>query len=202
GKLARGFPEILVGEFRPARRPARTAETGRGEADRQGEEALSELPTYVLEREFAAPRELVWKAWTDPTLLARWYGPPAETIVHRLEVKPGGLWLVEMRWGGKSMYQRVEYVEVVPPERLVWLHSNADAQWNIAPSPMMADWPRVLLTTVTFAQDGARTRLRLTWVPHEASAAEIACFAAAIGGLDKGWAAGMELLAQVLAEMR
>jgi uncharacterized protein YndB with AHSA1/START domain len=163
---------------------------------------LSELPIYVLEREFAAPRELVWKAWTDPKLLARWYGPRAETIVHRLEVKPGGLWLVEMRWGGKSMYQRVEYVEVVPPERLVWLHANADAQWNVAPSPMMADWPRVLLTTVTFAPDGARTRLRLTWVPHEATEAEIACFAAAIGGLDKGWAAGMDLLAQILAEMQ
>ena len=44
----------------------------------------------------------------------------------------------------------------------------------------MKDWPRVLLTTVTFEEDGAQTKLRLTWVPHEASEAEIACFAAAI----------------------
>jgi uncharacterized protein YndB with AHSA1/START domain len=163
---------------------------------------VSDLPTYVLDRVFDAPREMVWKTWTDPALLSRWYGPRAETIVHRLELRPGGLWLVEMRWGAKSMFQRIEYTEVVPPERLVWLHANADADWNIAPSPMMADWPRVLLTTVTFAADGARTRLRLTWVPHEASAAEIACFAAAIGGLDKGWGAGMELLAKLLAEMQ
>ena len=61
---------------------------------------------------------------------------------------------------------------------------------------MMADWPRVLLTTVTFEEEGAQTRMRLTWVPHEASDAETACFAAAMGGMDKGWGAGMELLAE------
>jgi uncharacterized protein YndB with AHSA1/START domain len=144
----------------------------------------------------------VWRIWTDPELLHRWYGPRVETIVHRLELKPGGLWLVEMRWGGNSGFQRVEYTEVTPPERLVWLHASSDADWNIIPSLMMPDWPRVLLTTVTFEEDGGRTRMRLTWVPHEASEAEIVCFAAAIDGADKGWAAGMELLAELLAELQ
>lgn len=163
---------------------------------------MNDLPTYLLERVFDAPRELVWKSWTDPQLLPRWYGPKVETIIHRLELKPGGLWLVEMRWGGNSNYQRVEYTEVTPPERLVWLHSSSDADWNIIPSPMMADWPRVLLTTVSFEEDGGRTKVRLTWVPHEASAAEIACFAGAISGMDKGWGAGMDLLAKLLAELQ
>lgn len=163
---------------------------------------MSDLPIYVLERVFDAPRELVWKTWTDPALLPRWYGPKVETTVHRLELKPGGLWLVEMNMGGNSHYQRVEYTEVTPPERLVWLHATSDADWNVIASPMMADWPRVMLTTVTFEEDGGRTRMRLTWVPHEASAAEIACFAAAIAGMDKGWAAGMELLAELLAELQ
>ncbi len=163
---------------------------------------MSDLPTYVLERKFDAPRELVWKAWTDPELLPRWYGPRVETIVHRLEVKPGGLWLGEMKWDGNATYQRVEFTEVTPPERLVWLHSVSDADWNVISNPMMTDWPRVLLTTVTFEQDGDRTKLRLTWVPYEASAAEIACFAAAMSGMDKGWAAGMDLLADLLVELQ
>lgn len=163
---------------------------------------MSELPTYVLDRVFDAPRELVWRAWTDPVLLPRWYGPRVKTIVHGLDLRPGGLWLIEMQWGGKSHYQRVEYTDVIPRQRLVWLHSSSDADWNIIPSPMMADWPRVLLTTVTFDDDGGRTRLRLTWVPHEASAAEIACFAAAIDGMGKGWASGMELLATLLVELQ
>ena len=163
---------------------------------------MSDLPTYMLERVFDAPRELVWKTWTDPELLPRWYGPRVETIIHRLELKPGGLWLVEMRWGGNSNYQRVEYTEVTPPDPLVWLHSSSDADWNVIPSPMMADWPRVLLTTVTFEEFGDKPKMRLTWVPHEASAAEIACFAAAIDRMGKGWDAGMELLAELLAELR
>ena len=163
---------------------------------------MSDLPTYVLERVFDAPRELVWKTWTDPELLPRWYGPRAETIIHRHELKPGGLWLGEMQWDGNSNYSRVEFTEVTRPERLVWLHSVSDADWNIIPSPMMADWPRVLLTTVTFEEDGGQTKMRLTWVPHEASEVEIACFAAAMDGMDKGWGAGMELLAELLAELQ
>ncbi len=163
---------------------------------------MSDLPTYVLERVFDAPRELVWKTWTDPKLLARWYGPNVETIIHRLEVKAGGLWLNEMKMGGGSYYQRAEYTEVIEPERLVCLMSNTDAGWNIAPNPMMADWPLVLLTTVTFVEEGGRTKMRLTWIPHEASEAEIACFAAAMDGMGKGWGAGMELLAELLAELQ
>jgi hypothetical protein len=66
----------------------------------------------------------------------------------------------------------------------------------------MPDWPRMLLTTVIFEENGARTRMRLTWAPHDANDAEIACFAAAIDGMGKGWNAGMELLAKVLAELQ
>lgn len=163
---------------------------------------MSDMPTYVLDRVFDAPRLLVWRAWTDPELLPRWYGPNVKTIIHKLNVVTGGVWLNEMQWGGNSNFERMAYTEVVPPERLVWLHSMADAAWNVTANPMMADWPRVLLTTVTFEEMGAQTRLRLTWVPHEASDAEIACFAAAMAGLDRGWGSGMDVLAGILAELQ
>ena len=153
---------------------------------------MGDLPTYVLDRRFAARREAVFRAWTDPELLSRWYGPGAETIVHRLDLVPGGLCLLEMRWGDNSHYQRAEYTEVVPPARLVWLHSVSDADFNVIPNPMMADWPRVLRTTVTFEEAGAGTSMRFTWTPEAASEAEIACFATAMGGMDKGWSTGME----------
>ncbi len=163
---------------------------------------MSDLPTYVLERVFDAPRALVWRTWTEPELLARWYGPNVETIIHRLDVKPGGLWLNEMKWDGNSNYQKCEYTEVVPPERLVMLQSTTDAEWSIAPNPMMADWPSVLLTTVTFEEEGGQTKMRLTWVPHDATDAEIACFAGALEGMDRGWGAGMTLLEEILAELQ
>ena len=163
---------------------------------------MTDLPTYVLEREFDAPRELVWRAWTDPELLPRWYGPGAETVIHRLDLEPGGLWLVEMRWGDNAHYQRVEYTEVEPPARLAWLHSVSDAHWNVISNPMMADWPRVLLATVALEEAGGGTRMRFTWVPEAASEAEVACFTAAMGGMDKGWSTGMDQLAEILAELQ
>lgn len=162
----------------------------------------SDLPTYVLEREFAAPRELVWRTLTEAELFCRWYGPNVETVAHRFDVKEGGLGLVEMRMKTGSGYQRMEFVEVDPPARLVWLNSNTDADWNIASNAGMPDWPRTLLTSVTLTEAGGTTRFRLEWSPHDASEAEHACFAAALDGLGHGWAAGMAILDELLLSMQ
>ena len=68
---------------------------------------MSELPEYVIDRVFDAPREMVWRAWTDPELLPRWYGPGAETTIHKFDLQPGGMWLGEMKWGGNSDFSKV-----------------------------------------------------------------------------------------------
>ncbi|MEM7327287.1 MAG: SRPBCC domain-containing protein [Pseudomonadota bacterium] len=163
---------------------------------------MTERPVFVLERDFEAPRSLVWRTWTEPELLAHWYGPGVETVIHALDVKPGGRWLNEMKMGETSGFQKSVYTEVVPPERLVMLMSTTDANWELAPNPMMPDWPATLLTVVTFEEQNGVTRMRLEWSPHEASDAEIACFANAVENLGKGWGAGMEMLAKMLAELQ
>ncbi len=163
---------------------------------------MSETPIFEMERIFSAPRELVWKTWTDPKLLARWYGPGVDTIIHKFDPTPGGLWLNEMKFGGNSGYERIEYLEVNAPEKLVLLQSSANGNWDIAPSMMMENWPRTLHTTITFEEDGDQTKLRLTWVPHEASEAENAAFAMAMAGLGKGWGSGMDIIAEILAELQ
>ncbi len=129
---------------------------------------MNDLPIYELERTFAAPRHLVWRTWTEPEFLARWYGPNVETINHRLDLKPGGLWLVEMRMKGRSSFQKAEYLEVAKPEKLVWLHANTDAELERRAEPhdagLAASAPhhRHLLRgrrkTRTSASPGSRTR--------------------------------------------
>ena len=163
---------------------------------------MPDTAEYVFDRIFDAPRVMVWRAWTEPELLARWYGPGVETIIHGFDLKPGGAWLNEMRWGDKSDRSKMVFQEVVPEERLVWHHSSTDADWNIVTNPMMADWPRVLLTTVTFEDQGAQTKVRLTMVPLDATEAEIACFAGAMAGMDKGWGSGAVILDEILAELQ
>jgi len=160
---------------------------------------MAELPEYVLERQFNAPRELVWRAWTDPELLHQWYGPGVETVIHRFDLEPGGEWRNEMKWGENSNFQKVVFQEVNPPERMVWHHCSADADWNVVSNPMMPDWPKMLLTTVTFtsvAQDS--TLVRLSQIPLQATAAEIDCFAQAMAGMDGGWGKGYAILDELL----
>jgi hypothetical protein len=94
------------------------------------------------------------------------------------------LWLNEMKFSGGSHCKRVEYTEDHAPEKLAWLHSVSDGEWEVASNPIMPGWPRVQLTTVTFTQIGDGTDVRLIWVPHESSEAKTACFAGASSGLD------------------
>lgn len=76
----------------------------------------------VLTREFDAPRELVFKAMTDPALLPRWWGPRKyRTVVDELDARPGGKWRMRniAADGGEHAF-RGEFREVVPSERVVW----------------------------------------------------------------------------------
>ncbi len=163
---------------------------------------MSDLPEYALDRVFDAPREMVWRAWTDPELLSRWYGPGVETIIHKFECEPGGIWLNEMKWGDNSHLGKAVFQDVVPEEKLVWHQSSTDSDWNIVASPMMPDWPRVMLTTVTFEETGLKTRVRLSWVPFEASDAEIACFSGAVANMGKGWESGFAIMDEMFAELQ
>lgn len=163
---------------------------------------MEDLPIYVLERDFAAPVALVWQAWTDPALFARWYGPGAETTVVACDLRPGGRALVEMRWGGNAQYQRFDYQVVSPPRHLAFVMVTADASWNNSPVSQQPDWPLQLMTDVTLSADGGNTHMRMTWAPRDASAAEIAMFRSAMAGLGRGWGAGMQLLEQMLAELQ
>ena len=101
-----------------------------------------------------------------------------------------------------SSFQKVIFKEVSKPEKLVWHHCSADEEWNIAASPMMPDWPRTLLTTVTFEDVDAQTKVRLTWIPLNATDAEIACFAGAMEGLGNGWGKGFAILDEMLTELK
>lgn len=78
----------------------------------------------VATREFDAPRELVWTAWTKPEHIARWWGPRGFTnTVESMDVRPGGTWRFVMHGPDGTDYQNEwRYVEVVRPERIVMDH--------------------------------------------------------------------------------
>jgi uncharacterized protein YndB with AHSA1/START domain len=75
----------------------------------------------LITREFDAPRDVVFKAMTDPRLIPQWWGPRKyETIVDKMDVRPGGSWrFINREPDGKESAFRGEYREVKAPERIV-----------------------------------------------------------------------------------
>lgn len=76
----------------------------------------------IICRTFAAPRELVWKAWTDPEHVGRWWGPAGfTTTTHAMDFRPGGSWRYTMHGpDGHDYVNRIEYLEIEEPSRLVY----------------------------------------------------------------------------------
>jgi uncharacterized protein YndB with AHSA1/START domain len=82
---------------------------------------------FTMTRVLAAPRERVWREWTEPEAFADWFGGsgaevPLDTVA--MDVRPGGAWRATMLYGGREIRWRGEYVEVQPPERLVLTFSD------------------------------------------------------------------------------
>ena len=110
----------------------------------------------VFERVFDAPRELVFKAWSDPKHLAEWWGPNGfSTTTRRFELKPGGVWRFVMHGpDGRDYENRIVYEEVVRPERLVYRHSGGE---DVEPVQFTV--------TVIFAEEAdEKTRLTMRMV--------------------------------------
>ena len=120
----------------------------------------------TIERLFDAPRERLWKAWTDPDLMARWWGPSGFTApVIQIDLRVGGKFLGCMRSpDGKDYWNTGVYREIVAPERLVTTDSFADEQGNVVSASyygMSADFPLELLVTITLEEQGGKTKLTL-----------------------------------------
>ena len=117
-------------------------------------EATAQSPTadreIVLSREYDAPRELVWRAYTDPAHTPNWWGPNGFTnTVHEMDVRVGGRWRFIMHGpDGTDWPNRIVYQEVTRPERLVFLHGED-----------VDDDPGAFHVTVTFDDLGGRTRV-------------------------------------------
>ena len=103
----------------------------------------------LITREFDAPRDLVFKAMTDPDLIPRWWGPRTyTTTVDKMDVRPGGTWRFILRKSdGTEEGFRGEYREVVAPERIVQTF-----EWE----PMAG---HISVETATFTERDGRTLL-------------------------------------------
>lgn len=139
----------------------------------------------VQNRTLNAPRTLVWEAWTDPKHLINWWGPRGFTnTFHEIKIAPGGVWRFIMHGpDGKDWPNRVIFREVVPPEKLTYIH---DGDTNEENDPHRFE---VEVTFMVNAADKNKTDLTMRMIVASAEAlAEMKKFGAVEGGkqtLDK-----------------
>lgn len=158
--------------------------------------ATSEERVLVIERTFDAPRELVWKAWSEPERFMRWWGPKANTIpVAQIDFRVGGSWLVcDRSPEGRDLWSTGVYREIAEPLRIVLTHSFADETGHRVPAShygMTGDWPPEMLITVTFDEVEGKTKMTLR---HEGMpAGEIGEMA------NQGWNESLDKLERALA---
>src|SRR4030066_255467 len=150
----------------------------------------------VITRVFDAPRELVWKSWTEPERVKRWWGTKVFTAPSiKIDLRVGANYHYCMRSpDGKDYWSTGVFREIVPLERIVATDSFAAKEGNNGPGPyygMSGDFPLEMILTVTFEELEGKTRLTLhhTGMPSGTDS-DLA---------RQGWNESLDKLAAVLA---
>ncbi len=109
------------------------------------------LATRVLD----APRELVWKAWTDPKQIGEWWGPQGfTTTIRQMDLKPNGVWRFVMHGpDGRDYQNKIIYIEVKEPELLKYRHAGDEETEPVS-----------FLVTVNFTAQGSKTKITMKMV--------------------------------------
>ena len=155
--------------------------------------------TLVIERTFDAPRALVWKVWTEPEHILRWWGPkPFTAPVIKIDFRVGGTYHYCMRSPeGQDFWSTGVFLEILPQEKIVWTDCFADEQGNVIPPSaygMGDDFPAELVGLALFEEIAGKTKLTLRYegIPdgpmREMTVA--------------GWSTSLEKFAEALDELR
>jgi len=161
--------------------------------------AVNEPERMVITRVFDAPRELVWKAWTDPKYMMQWWGPKGFTSPHcEIDFRVGGKFLCCMRspdgWEG---WNAGEYHEIVPYQKIVSSMYFSDSKGNkIEPEQLGIEVEAIDdAHNVILFEDVGNGQTKLTFIGNETMRNAIE------SGQLEGWKEILDKLAAVVEEL-
>jgi uncharacterized protein YndB with AHSA1/START domain len=160
-------------------------------------------PDFVISRVLDAPRELVWKAFTEPKRMQQWWGPKGFTVIaSTMDLRPGGTYHYGMKApDGTPMWGKFVFREIVAPERMVFINSFSDEAGGTTRHPMHMSWPLEMLSVFTFEeQPGGKTKFTIRWAAHNATEEERKTFDDGHNSMRQGWGGTMDKLEAYLAK--
>lgn len=157
---------------------------------------------FMIRREFKAPLERLWQAWTDPDQLIHWWGPAGfKTKSTKVDLRPGGIFHYHLESPqGQAMWGKFVYLEIEPKERLVFIVSFSDEAGGVARHPLQEVWPLQILSTVTFSETDGKTTVTIRWIPYAATEAERKTFEEGRQSMQAGWTGTLDRLESYLAK--
>ena len=162
-------------------------------------DTVSATERMVVTRVFDAPRELVWKAWTDPKYVMQWWGPKGFTApVCRIDFRVGGKFLCCMRApDGQEFWNGGEYHEIVPHEKIVSSMYFSDPQGNKVEAEHYGIDHEAIegAHDVTLFEDLGNGRTKITFVGNETMES------ATLSGQVEGWNQILDKIAAVVAKL-
>jgi uncharacterized protein YndB with AHSA1/START domain len=175
-----------LAEYLEGRRGGVDEAAGRQASEDGAEASEREL---VITRTFDASREQVFRAWTDPGHMAKWWGPKGFSNPEcELDVRPGGVWRIVMQAQDGTRYPcQGVYRQVAPPGLLEFTNDAVDKDGTVLLKG---------LTRVVFEEDGLKTRMVLT----TRAVANVVFARAYLAGMEAGWGQSIDRLAKVLAK--
>ena len=154
-------------------------------------------PDFVISRVFDAPRELVWKCFTEPERMREWWGPKGfKSVASKMDLRPGGRYHYCLQSpSGAAMWGKLVYREIAPPERMVLINSFSDEAGGTTRHPMHQSWPLEMLSVFTFEeQPGSKTKVTIRWSPHNATEEEQKTFDTSHDSMRMGWTGSLDQL--------
>ena len=158
---------------------------------------------FVYVREFDAPKELVFNAFSSAEALNAWWGPvETRNSVIKLDFTPGGIFHFKMESadGGVS-YGRFLFGNIQPYDLLEFTNAFADEQARVVKAPFDIPLPPEIFYRLIFTEHNGKTTIHLTGQPVNASPEETAAFHSISDGMEQGFGGTFDKLARYLERM-
>ena len=156
------------------------------------------MKPFEIARVFDAPRDQVWKAWTEAERLKHWWGPKGFVVKQvKVDLRPGGTMHYCLQApDGSEMWGKFAYQELVKERKLVYLNSFSDPKGGTSRHPGHAAWPLEMATTITFEDAGpGKTKVTVHWLPAPGSTeAEKKTFDELRDSMRMGWGGTLDHL--------
>ena len=156
----------------------------------------------VITRKFNAPKEMIFKSFSEAERLEKWWGPKGSKLkVSKLDFRSGGMFLYSMDYEGQVMWGRFVYGQILRPYSIEFVHSFSDENGNITRAPFSQVWPLEVFNLWTLSENEGMTTITLRVYPIDATNEEIKTFVEMQSSMQEGFAGTFDKLEDYLAQL-